>query len=144
MTCEVLVGLLGKDRPVADLETSDFEKLRTDLAETRGAHALAGVIQRIRTLFKYAWDVGIIDKPIRFGTVFRKPSKKSMRKARNDAGTRMIEAEDFRKLLATASTPLKAMILLGLNCGFGQTDVANLPFIGLDGDRAPVAIVGRR
>ena len=132
LTCETLVEIIGRDRRISDLATIDFEKLRAILAKTRGAYALSGVIQRVRTLFKYAWDEGIIEKPVRFGTVFKKPSKKIIRQSRNEAGSRMIEAEDLQKLLAAAGTPMKAMILLGLNCGFGQSDVANLPMKAID------------
>ena len=35
-------------------------------------------------------------------------------------------------MLAAAPIALKAMILLGINCGFGNTDVANLTVKNLD------------
>lgn len=38
----------------------------------------------------------------------------------------------IRVMLAAASMPLKAMILLGINCGFGNTDAANLRLKHLD------------
>ena len=44
----------------------------------------------------------------------------------------MFEAAEIRAMLAAASGLLKAMILLGINCGFGNTDVANLRFKHLD------------
>ena len=44
----------------------------------------------------------------------------------------MIEADELRKLLDAADQPMKAMILLAINCGFGQTDVANLPSATID------------
>jgi integrase len=37
-----------------------------------------------------------------------------------------------RKLIAVAKVPLKAQILLGINCGFGCTDVSSLPIRALD------------
>jgi integrase len=145
-TCERIVGSFGKTRSVVDLTSEDFEKLRMAYAKTRGAHAISGEVQRVRTIFKYAWDEGLIEKPVRFGTTFKKPSKKIMRKARHDAGPRMIEAEDLRNLIDGAMMPggeqgpelvkpgasMRAMILLAINCGFGQTDVANLPRKALD------------
>ena len=36
---------------------------------------------------------------------------------------------------AGPGVPLKAMVLLGINCGFGNTDCANLPLTALDLDR---------
>ena len=127
-----MVERFGKERLLTDLLPEDFEKFKDALAKTRGAVALGSVIQRIRTMFKFAWDEGIIDKPIRFGSVFKKPSKKAMRAARHAAGPRMIEAADLQKLLAVASPALKAMILLGVKAAFGNTDVASLPLSALD------------
>lgn len=132
MACELVIEHFGKERLTTDLLPSDFEAFKNALAKTRGAVALGSVIQRIRTLFKFAWDEGIIDKPIRFGSVFKKPSRKTMRKARIETGSRMLEAADLRKLLKAAGPPMKAMILLGLNCGFGNSDVASLPASALD------------
>jgi integrase len=58
---------------------------------------------------------------------FKMPSAKSLRIDRLAKGKRFLEAEDLRKLIDAAKVPLKAQILLGLNCGFGCTDVASLP-----------------
>jgi integrase len=131
-TCERLLEQWGKTRPVESLATEDFEKLRGDLAAGCGPVTLANMIQRIRTLFKFAWDEGIIEKPVRFGSVFKKPSRKVVRRARHAAGEKMFEAAEVRKLLDVASVPMRAMILLGINCGFGQTDAALLPIKALD------------
>lgn len=40
--------------------------------------------------------------------------------------------EQIKKLLDSADTQMKAMILLGLNCGFGCTDCAELEWKDLD------------
>ncbi|CAN5325491.1 hypothetical protein BH10PLA2_BH10PLA2_20180 [soil metagenome] len=44
----------------------------------------------------------------------------------------MFQAEEIRKLLAMAGQPLKAMILLGINCGYGNSDVGTLPLSTVD------------
>jgi integrase len=44
----------------------------------------------------------------------------------------MFEAAEIRAMLAAAPAALKAMILLGINCGFGNTDVANVTLKDLD------------
>jgi integrase len=83
-------------------------------------------------VFKYAHDAGLIDRPVRFGPMFTKPSRKAMRKARHAKGPRMFEAQEIRTLLDAAGTQVKAMILLGVNCGFGNSDVATLPRKGVE------------
>lgn len=68
-----------------------------------------------------------------FGQSFDKPSAKMLRRARNAAGPRMFEAGEIRLILDAVSDPLlRAMILLGVNCGFGNTDCANLPQSAID------------
>lgn len=131
-TAETLVEAFGKTRAVADLAGDDFEKLRSSLAKTRGPVALGNAIQRVRSVFAFAWNENLIEKPIRFGASFKKPSRKVIRKARQAAGSRMIEAEDLRKLITAARQPMRAMILLALNCGFGQSDIAGLPRAAID------------
>jgi integrase len=44
----------------------------------------------------------------------------------------MFEAEQIRKMLDAANVHLKALILLAINCGFGQSDIASLPLKSLD------------
>ena len=131
-----LIDAFGRTRLVDDLRTDDFAQLRAELAKVRGPVALGNEIQRLRTIFKYGFDAGLIDKPVRFGPEFKKPSAKVMRLARNANGERMIEAGDIRPLLDQASTQLRAMILLGVNCGLGNTDCGELPMSAVDLDDA--------
>ncbi len=86
----------------------------------------------MRVVFKYAYDAGLIDRPVRFGPGFKRPSRKVLRLEKAKKGPRMFDAADLKKIVDGAANPLKAMILLGLNCGFGNADVANLPTKALD------------
>jgi integrase len=47
----------------------------------------------------------------------------------------MLEAVDVRRLIEAAGLPLRAMILLGINCGFGNGDCAAVPLSALDLER---------
>lgn len=133
-TCDRIVSEFGRNRLVDDLVADDFEQFRASLAKTRGPVALGNEIQRVRSVFKYSYENGLVDKPIRYGSAFKKPSKKVIRKARNGIGERMFEPEEIRLILATAGQPFKAMVLLGVNCAFGQTDVSSLPISAIDFD----------
>ena len=44
----------------------------------------------------------------------------------------MFEADEVRQMIETAPQPLKAMLLLGINGGLGQSDIANLPKSAVD------------
>src|SRR5262249_4200709 len=75
---------------------------------------------------------GLLDRPMVYGEGFRLPNKRTLRLHRNAQGPRMFEAEEIRRMLAVAGPALRAMILLGVNCGFGNSDVASLPLAALN------------
>ena len=131
-TCETIVSAFGKTRLVNDVASEDFESLRANLAKGRGPVSLGNAIQRIRIVFKYGYDAGLLEKPVRYGPSFKRPSKKVLRQARHQNGERMFEAHQLRKLLNAAKQPLKAMVLLGINCAFGQSEIAGLPIAAFD------------
>lgn len=122
-----LIRQFGEKRLVDDITADDFAALRADLAKTCGPVRLGNEIQTVRTLFKYGYESGLIDKPVRFGPEFKKPSASVLRRHRASKGKRLFEAAALRTLIAKASVQLKAMIILGLNCGFGNHDCALLP-----------------
>jgi hypothetical protein len=133
-TCYRIVDTFSRNRLVDDLFADDFGLLRISLAKTRGPAALKNQIGNVRMVFKFGYDQLLIDKPIRYGQSFNKSSRKVLRIARNKNGPRMFEADELRKILETAKRPVKAMVLLGINCGFGQSDIANLPQSAIDFD----------
>jgi integrase len=131
--CDVITTL-GARRLASDLGPDDFAALRPKLAKRWGTYHLGNTIQRIRSVFKWAFESDILVTPIRFGPGFRGASKKTLRLRRAEAGPKLFTAEEIRRMIEAAGVPLKAMILLGINCGFGNSDCANLPLTALDLD----------
>lgn len=136
-TCERVAKVFTPGRMVETLRPDDFAKLRTDLSngkrkQSRGAVSVSNDVGRTRSLFKYAFDMGWLATPVRFGPEFKKPSKKIIRKQRRHNGSRAFTADELRKLLANATQPLRAMIWLAINCGFGQSDLSSLPISAVD------------
>jgi integrase len=127
-----IVSAFGKTRFVDDLAADDFERLRAALAERWGPVRLSNAITRVKCVFKYALDNGLLDRPVRFGGEFKKPGLAVLRRHRAANGEKMLEAPQLRQLIDDASVPLRAMILLGLNGGFGNSDLATLPLSALD------------
>jgi integrase len=132
---DLVVEQFGKQRVASDLGPDDFAQLRNKLAKKWGPVRVRDFVQRIRSVFKYAFEAGLLDKPVRFGPGFARPSKKTIRLERARKGPRMFEAAELHKILTTAGTPLKAMILLGVNCGFGNADCGTVPLSALDLER---------
>jgi integrase len=130
----LVVNAFGKNRLVKDLAADDFERLRASLSERFAPVTLKNTIQRIRQVFKWARDNGRIDFDIRYGTSFNKPSAAVLRRARAEKGERLFEATELRQLIALARPSLRAMLLLGVNCGFENSSCAKLEFRHLDLD----------
>ena len=141
-TCTGIVEVFGKGRAVTDLGPDDFGKLRAKLAERRAAVALRNEMQRVRSVFRHGLVNGLIDGQVRYGSKFGKPELKQVRRERREKrdayGKRMFEATEIRALLGAAGQPLRTMILLGINCGLGQTDLARLPTDYVDLDNAMI------
>lgn len=131
-TCERVLAVFGKHRLVSDLRADDFAKLRSRVAKTWGPVALGNEINRVRIIFKYALDAEIISRLPSFGPDFKRPTRTILRKARQQKGPRMLDATQLRKVIRAASQPLQTMILLGINCGFGNADVGTLPLTAID------------
>ena len=131
-TSDRIVKAFGRSRTAIDLGPDDFAKVRRKLSKTFGPTGLGNEIQRIRTIFKWAFESELIDRPTRFGPDFKKPNRKAMRTARHANGQRMLEANEIRLIFKSASDHMKAMTLLGVNAGLGNTDIGRLPISALD------------
>lgn len=130
--CERIVRIFGKDRLVTDLAASDFAILRKDFAQTRGPFTLSGDITRVRSVFKFGYDEGLIDRPIRYGQSFKRPARKVLRRARQSGVDKMFSPEEIRDLIEAAGAQMKAMLLLACNAGFGNGDLGSLPISAVD------------
>jgi integrase len=131
-TCDLLVKQFGKTRMVSDLAPDDFAALRKDMAKRWGPTRLGNVIQRVRSVFKFATDNDLIDRAIRYGQGFQRPSANTLRLHRASQGPKLFTADEIKKLIGAADVQFRAMFLLGINCGFGIADCGRLPLSALD------------
>src|SRR5262249_33013609 len=118
--CVEIVASFGKGRLLADLGPDDFAGLRDRMAKKWGPHRLSKTIQFCRCVSTSASDPALLARPVRLGPGFKRPSKKTLRLHRARQGRKLFTAEEIRRLLAAAGVQLKAMTLLGINCGFGN------------------------
>ena len=136
--CADVLEHFGSDRLVEDCGPADFDSYRAKTSKGHGLHFIAKRVTQVKMLFGFAYANELIEKPIRFGQQFARPSLKSMRihRARKQKthGLRMFEAAEIQQLLSVASPALKAMILLAANSGLGNSDLANLPKSAIKGD----------
>ncbi len=130
-SCKKLVAHFGKHRRVDDLSSEDFESLRAAVSKTCGPVAIANEIRLVRIICRYGYEAGLISAPLRFGPTF-KVKRETIRKEAAQRPPRMFDAATIRRLLAAADPQMTAWILLGINCAFGQADLAALPRSAID------------
>lgn len=126
----VRLGLLpatfGPDATVEDLRADDWGKLRSAASERLGARALGQFVAIVRTAFKWAYESDMIDRPVKFGPEFAPPSRRLVRLARSERGRLDLTADECRKLIEESGIQFRAMVYLGLNCGYGSSDCSRL------------------
>ena len=147
---ESFARFVGPTRSVNTLSPDDFQRYRQKLVRQGlpskgrglGVYALTRTITIVRSIFKYAYEMDLVDKPVKFGKAFERPPVRLRRKARYHAeqanGKRLFEASDIRAMIEAADNPLRAMILLGINGGFGNADCGKLPIKAVDTNRAAI------
>lgn len=123
--CKRVLKVFGATTPIASLRPKGFRRLRESFEATHGPVAVTSDVTRTRVLFNYGVDNDLISQPS-YGTEFEKPSRLELRKARQAKGKRMIPAEGIRAMIAAARPQLRAMILLAINCGLGNSDCERL------------------
>jgi integrase len=131
-SCELLLAEIDKGRIAQNLNADDFAKVRKALSTRYGVNGLTKRIQQLRSLFKFAYETSLLDKPMRFGPSFDKPSAKQMREHRIQKGAQDFTSDEIRRILNAAGPITKAMVLLGVNGALGNSDIADLPLSAIN------------
>jgi integrase len=121
---------LGRETGVATLMPADFAKLRNSYPSTWGIMTVMGHITKTKAIFKFGFENRILERDVSFGTVFVKPTRSQFRRNRQQAeserGLLLFTADELRTVIAKADGWLKPAILLGIQAGLGNKDVAAL------------------
>ncbi|MFH1419293.1 MAG: hypothetical protein ABII12_13545 [Planctomycetota bacterium] len=133
---EKFAQAVGKHRLVSDLGPEDFQRCRTELAKRLGVHALTRHITAIKSVFRYAFEMDLLEYPMKFGRGFARPTAAQGRKARQKAelanGKRLFTQDEICSILDRCEGSLEAAVLLGINGGLGNSDCATLPTAAID------------
>jgi integrase len=119
------VRFAGAQRLVSDITTLDLQNYRTKLVRAgNSANTVNNRIAAVKAMYNWALDNELIDRSPRL----RALKKVTPQKAERPTFT----ASQIWRLLEHAGVQMRGMIWLGLNCGFGCTDCAELRWKNLD------------
>jgi integrase len=145
-----MLECLNRSREADLLRPTDFAKLRADAfkgdgkaaGKTRNATTAANIMIRQRTIFRWGHDTAkLLTHPPDYGGEFKLPSARLRRRALRENGPKDLTATEIVTILNAAKAGahdqllnLRAMTLLGINAGFGNTDCGELRLPHLDLD----------
>jgi integrase len=134
VACEKIVKHFGRHRIVMDIGKNDFAGFRDALVNAGYAPStVAQHVTHVKTLFRWGHEAELFEKLPKFGEKF-KGCKKTSRRQNGKVVTRMFEPPEIKAMIDAAGAQLKAMILLGVNAGYGNFDCAQLPLSAVDLD----------
>jgi len=134
---ERMIRVFGENAPVETLGPDDFRRLRRDLQKThKSLRSLRGDIRKIKVFFNWAGPgvngQGYFERMPRFGDAFRPPAQSALDREREEKGVQVYTPTQIHAVLKAAGRNIKAMVLLGINCGYGNMDCGTLPINKLD------------
>lgn len=124
--CVHLLDAMGRTTAIEDIRPLDFAKIRNAWAAKYAPVRLSKLVTMTRTIFNWGWESDLFEVPVKFGPDFTGATKKQVRERRNEVGERLFSAADIHKLLNATNPTMRAMILLAVSGGLGNSDIAGL------------------
>ena len=125
-TCKSLIRHFGEDADINAFSPSDFAWYKRERSKQLNLVSMGNEIQRVRTAFKWLRRSKLIDDEPEYGPDFRKPTALQIRRHKRHLGSKCYTPRQVHQLLDECGVHLRAMAFLGLNCGYGPTDLALL------------------
>lgn len=121
-----MLTVISRHVPIQQIEKADWIRLRKAISDKRGPVSIIQDITRIKTCFKWLVRNEYIKAEPNYDEALKKPARVEVRRSRANRGKRWFDASEIQLLLKNATPPLRAMVLLGVNCGFGNGDCSQL------------------
>ena len=131
-----IVEVFGPNREADSLQPKDFKRLRKKITDHhKSLHVVKREVISTKAPFKYGAENRLIRLPF-YGTEFNTPTAAQIRKQRSEKkrehGEVRFEADEIRLILDNCNPAMKAMVLLGANCGLENESIKQLREIDLD------------
>jgi integrase len=130
---EYLCNFFGPQKVVEEVTPLDFQRLRTALSKHYGPTRVRTTARWIKGIFNYGFENDLLERPVKTGSAFKLTAERQNREVElvNEV-PRIFSREEIHELLKTATVPMAAAIMLGINCGFGNKDVGTLIIRAVD------------
>lgn len=116
---------IGRERIIENLQPKDFLAYKTKFASTNNPVSVGNEITRIKSALKWLAKSKHC-KEIEVGPDFRKPSALAARRHKREMGLKLFEPAQILSILDESGLRMRAMILLGINCGYHNSDCETL------------------
>ncbi len=125
------VQYIGTNRKISEISTIDLQNYRSRLIKQgKSAARVNNYISAFKAMFHWAVENQLVNKVPNLSAVKKLPQSKAPKP--------VFTPGEIRHLLDHANLKMRAMIWLGLNCGLGCTDCAELLWEDLDLDAARI------
>jgi integrase len=126
--CTKILTVFNGGRSVNGLLPTDFGRLRESFKGT--PITIGNRINRSKVVFN--WIEKNFNVKVAYGDQFDKPNRLSVRKHRNAQPKRLFYPNELRFILNAARPNMRAMVLLGINCGLGNSDCGTIEIAKVD------------
>ncbi|PHQ32455.1 tyrosine-type recombinase/integrase [Rhodopirellula bahusiensis] len=123
---QVIDGHRVGSRAVASLRSDDFSKLYQLIPAHYSCDSIRHRVTYVNGLLTWAADNEFIDRVPATGRLWRIPTRDEVEAEKTSSPAKVWTRPQIKKLLASANPQIAAMIYLGMNAGFGNSDCARL------------------
>ena len=125
--CQTLLNSVGKQKDITKIGPDDFENLLSEFKVGKSPVTVNNFIGRVKVVFNFAVKTNKLVAP-NYGLRFRTISPKAIRQHRKSKPSKLFSPEALQHVLNAADVQMRAIILLGINCGFGNADIGRIEF----------------
>jgi len=133
---------MGPRLPVEALNANHLASYRSAVVKKHAPNSANRFLAIVKAMFNYGMEAELIERTPPLRKTLTKVSVKHLRKhkeaKRRENGDPVFSPEEVQELRSHASDQLRAMILLGINGGFGNTDCADLRRSDIDFKRCVI------
>jgi integrase len=130
----VIVEHFGRNTDPDQLRPTDFAAFRLKVAAKYSQSVLSKMVVGCGMVFRWAFESEHLERMPRFGPDFSVATNRAKRIERASRGKKLLSLTEIRALLAVADSKWRALVLLAINGGLGNSDVSRLTLDQVGGE----------